>query len=464
MAAGAIAQALDGHSTPDAALDAYTHGLQARFGERFHAGRQLVRHYGFLWKLLQTTSQIENRLFDGLRFALVDYGTGKGRARARVERFESPNAGTAAAGASVAAQADLIHARLGQVVDSGFPLLSRICEPLLDTLGVRARVQMLLLACQCGAARPDCMNAALALELAHLAFAIHGGIRDQNPELTESRPSVRWGNLFTVTAGDGMLAKAYEYAAGLGPAICADVSRTSAQVYQAQAQQIVRAVERVASVRQFLRRTLATAAPFSRLACRLGASLSGCPRPVVAALEAFGQNMGVALTLAEETQTLSDPAARGAALRASVELGELPLSLMVSADYARFRPAAERTRTDAPWLNSESLLDGQIGIEAFEKVGVIARRYVARGRRCLERIPPGSARAGLDAYALSLARRCLGPAVGGNAPRNGSDREDRALTSTARPNGLWPADTPGVTTGASARSDVPPRGIGERGY
>ncbi len=132
------------------------------------------------------------------------------------------------------------------------------------------------------------------MELVHLASLYHDDVMDEatmrrNVESVNSR----FGNLVAIVAGDFLLARSAEIAAGLGVEIAALLAATLGELCQGQVAE-VRAAFRVDRSRDDYSSAIAgKTASLMATSCRIGALTGGLTRPEVDAFTDFGRCFGM---------------------------------------------------------------------------------------------------------------------------------------------------------------------------
>ncbi|MCU1671911.1 MAG: Trans-hexaprenyltranstransferase, partial [Frankiales bacterium] len=125
---------------------------------------------------------------------------------------------------------EAVEARMGEVVTSAHPLLDLSSRHLAEAGGKRVRPMLALLAAQLGdASRPQVVDAAVVVELTHLATLYHDDVMDE-AAVRRGAPSAnsRWTNSIAILTGDLLFARASDLLADLGP----EAVRVQAQTFE----------------------------------------------------------------------------------------------------------------------------------------------------------------------------------------------------------------------------------------
>ncbi|MDR3068406.1 MAG: polyprenyl synthetase family protein, partial [Cellulomonas sp.] len=116
-------------------------------------------------------------------------------------------------------QLALVEERLRATVAQADQLADDASRHLVDAGGKRLRPALTLLAAELGDPdRPEIVEAAVAVELTHLASLYHDDVMDSAP-LRRGAPSAHevWGNTIAILTGDLLFARASATVARLGP-------------------------------------------------------------------------------------------------------------------------------------------------------------------------------------------------------------------------------------------------------
>lgn len=391
MAAQVLADALAAPDPMEADLSAYCRLLEARFDDRFRSGRNLVRKFGFVGRMLQNTFEIDHPLFDSVRSAITDFGLAENDGR---DLFPADLVWLR--NTSVADDVKRVHHRLAAIVQSEFPMLSRLSVDLGDSIGNYLRAHLVFLAGQFG--RPDTSAGhavATSIELAALALTVYNNVLERNGNgQTASTPAsssgARWGNMLTVMAGDYFLAKAYGLTSKLGSEFSRTVSQASSDVCVARMWQVGRAHHPEPVQDGDVVRVEKKAAVFFEIACRLGARTSGTSRDIVDHLADYGRNLGIAFSLttgildvlADCDEPLKHPIAR--LLQDGIY--SWPVMLALRDDDEGYLRALLRTRPigkDQVLQTQACLASGVALVRTLE----LAQTFASRAKSSLETVP-----------------------------------------------------------------------------
>lgn len=143
------------------------------------------------------------------------------------------------------------------------------------------------------ATREDLLGA-VSVELVHLASLYHDDVMDEatirrNVESVNSR----FGNLIAIVAGDFLLARSAEIAAGLGTEIAGLLAATLGDLCQGQVAEVRAAFDISRTQEDYTKAISGKTASLMATSCRIGALTGGLPLNQVDALTAFGRCFGM---------------------------------------------------------------------------------------------------------------------------------------------------------------------------
>ena len=192
---------------------------------------------------------------------------------------------------------------LVESVVTGDAFLDEVTTHLLAAGGKRLRPVLALAAATSGqrdATREDLLGA-VAVELVHLASLYHDDVMDEatmrrNVESVNSR----FGNLVAIVAGDFLLARSAEIAAGLGVEIAALLAATLGELCQGQVAEVHAAFRTDRTRDQYAEAISGKTASLMATSCRIGALTGALDRPVVDAYTEFGRCFGMIFQIRDD--------------------------------------------------------------------------------------------------------------------------------------------------------------------
>lgn len=208
----------------------------------------------------------------------------------------------------------VVEERLRDAVTHTDPLADDASRHLVNAGGKRLRPLLTLLTAELGdGARREVLDAAVVVELTHLATLYHDDVMDSAP-LRRGAPSAHevWGNSVAILTGDLLFARASTTVAGLGP----DAVRIQAQTFErlclGQLHETVGPRPDEDPIVHYLQVLADKTASLIATSARFGAMFSGCRPDVVEIVTEFGEKIGIAFQLADDVIDLtSDGAVTG---------------------------------------------------------------------------------------------------------------------------------------------------------
>lgn len=197
--------------------------------------------------------------------------------------------------ASVAAEDELMAQMGAHLITAGGkrarPLFSVASAAALavDRAGVEAAVT------------DDVVLGGVSVELVQVGSLCHDDVIDE----AETRRGVesvnaRWGNLKAILAGDFLLAKASEIAAGLGTEVAGLLAATIGRLCEGEVHELRHAYDVARTEGSYLQAIEGKTASLFATACRVGGIVGDLPRDRIDDLTAFGLRYGMAFQLVDD--------------------------------------------------------------------------------------------------------------------------------------------------------------------
>lgn len=321
---------------------------------------------------------------------------------------------------AVSARMLAVEQRLRDAVAHSDALAGATSRHLVDAGGKRLRPMLTLLCGHLGdAGREQLVDAAVVVELTHLATLYHDDVMDAAP-VRRGAPSAHelWGNQIAVITGDLVFARASAIAAGLGPEAIRVLAETFERLCLGQLHEVAGPEEGADPVAHYLQVLADKTASLIAASARFGAMFSGAGPEIEAALVAYGEAAGVAFQLADDVIDLTSDAAvtgktPGTDLRDHVPT--MPVLLLRERVATGAGTAAERTADaelvtllDSDLSDDEVLAGAVAALRAHEVLAATRERAQAWERRALDALatlPEGPVREALETFTHSLVDR-----------------------------------------------------------
>lgn len=206
-------------------------------------------------------------------------------------------------------QADLdrVEGRLRDSVTAEDPFLTEVALHLVSAGGKRIRPALAVAAAAAGRspgdgeATDDVLLGGVSVELVHLGSLYHDDVMDgAATRRGVETVNARWGNLVAIIAGDFLLAKASEIAAGLGNEVAGLLAATIGRLCQGQVLEMRTTFDVHRSEPSYFSAIAGKTAALMSAACRIGSLTAGHDRQTVETLTAFGHAFGMAFQICDD--------------------------------------------------------------------------------------------------------------------------------------------------------------------
>jgi len=316
---------------------------------------------------------------------------------------------------SLRAGLEVVEQRLREAVGNADPIADAASRHLVEAGGKRVRPMLTLLAAHFGdPRRPEVVEAAVVVELTHLASLYHDDVMDSAPT-RRGAPAAHhvYGNNVAILTGDLLFARASNVVAGLGPEAVRIQAETFERLCLGQLRETVGPAQDEDAVAHYLGVLSDKTASLIATAGRFGASFGGADESVVTAMVRYGEDVGVAFQLADDVLDLtSDEEDSGKRPGTDLREGVPTLPVLLCRRAASQGDAAARAVVDL--LDSGRLEDDAVLARAVELLRahpatddarVSAREWADRATTHLAALPDGPPRQALATYAGTVADR-----------------------------------------------------------
>jgi heptaprenyl diphosphate synthase len=139
------------------------------------------------------------------------------------------------------------------------------------------------------------------VELVHQASLYHDDVMDEaTVRRNVASVNARFGNLVAIVAGDFLLARSAEIAAGLGTEIAGLLAATLGELCQGQVAEVHSAFQVGRSEESYTKAIAGKTAALMATSCRIGALTGGLPRREVDAFTQFGRHFGMVFQVRDD--------------------------------------------------------------------------------------------------------------------------------------------------------------------
>ena len=247
--------------------------------------------------------------------------------------------------AQVAPDLSRIEEEINRLLDSDIPLISVVGRYITGSGGKRLRpLLMVLCARLCGYKGVDDARLAVVFEFVHAATLLHDDVVD-HAEFRRSRPAANtiWGNPAVVLVGDFLYSRSIQLAVGYQDIrILQVLLEATTRMSEGEVLQLINSDNLEISEREYLEVITRKTAGLISAACRTGAIFGGGGQGEEDALETFGQNLGIAFQLIDDTLDFTGEAEElGKPVGNDLQEGKATLPLIYALKNAK---ASERLR------------------------------------------------------------------------------------------------------------------------
>jgi heptaprenyl diphosphate synthase len=310
----------------------------------------------------------------------------------------------------------VVEQALADAVAQADRLADDVSHHLVDAGGKRLRPFLTLLAGELGdGSRAELVDAAIVVELTHLASLYHDDVMDSAP-LRRGAPSVHsvWGNTVAILVGDLLFARASALVAGLGPEAVLLQARTFERLCMGQLHETTGPLADEDPVEHYLQVLADKTASLLATSARLGAMFGGAPADQVEVVAAYGEKVGVAFQLADDVLDLASTGEEsgktpGTDLREGIPtMPVLLLRQRVARGLAEPGDVELLAALDGDLTSDEALADVVERLRHHAVLGetrALAVRLAQEAAAELAPLPHGPVREALESFAMALVDR-----------------------------------------------------------
>jgi heptaprenyl diphosphate synthase len=307
-----------------------------------------------------------------------------------------------------------VERRLLDAVGSDFDLVGEPARYLVEAGGKRFRPLLTLLAAHLGdnPSAPEVVEAAVVVELTHLATLYHDDVMDEaSVRRGAESANSRWSNTVAILTGDFLFSRASSVLAELGPEAVLIQARTFERLVTGQIRETAGPPPGTDRVDHYLRVLDEKTGSLIATCARFGGLFGGAPAPVVEVLRRYGEAIGIAFQLSDDLlDVASESAESGKTPGTDLREGVYTLPVL----YALRSPAADRSSARLHELLSdlppdESSIDEALTLlrrsPAMDQARAVLLAHADRARAVLDDLPDLPARGALLALADYVVAR-----------------------------------------------------------
>ena len=311
----------------------------------------------------------------------------------------------------IAAELALAETVFQNELGSRFPFVQQLVDHCADFQGKRLRPALLLFSGRaCGSLSQDHAVLAAVVEMIHTATLVHDDVLDEAVIRRHAATvNAEWGNETAVLLGDYLFTHAFHLAASLeSTRACRWIGAATNRVCEGEMQQVYHRGNLDLDEGDYFAIIEGKTAELTAVSCRLGAYYSGASEPIVAALDRYGRNLGIAFQIADDVLDIwGEERSTGKSLGTDLQKQKLTLPvirllrLADPASVARIRRQLSDAKGDARrWLRP--LLEESGGLEYAWQ---LAKQHVRLALEDLDRLTDSEATRALRTLAHLVIRR-----------------------------------------------------------
>jgi octaprenyl-diphosphate synthase len=298
-------------------------------------------------------------------------------------------------------------------LESQVGFISEVARYVLSSGGKRIRPVLLILSARlCNYVGERMYDLSAVIEFIHTATLLHDDVID-NAALRRGNPTVHalWGNEMAILIGDYLYSKAMALAlSDKDHLVMQTVSNVTVEMAQGQVIETLKLRDLSLSEADYYRIIGLKTASLFAASCTIGAVLGGISPAQRAQVHAFGEHLGIAFQMADDTLDFVAPEAQlGKPVHNDLKEGKITLPLIV----AMQRASTDEAQMVADYLRKEDTTEADVQpvIALLQKYDTLqftmakAHEHVVQAQQCLQGFPPSPALEALHALAEFVVAR-----------------------------------------------------------
>lgn len=261
-----------------------------------------------------------------------------------------------------------VEVALQKATEHTDPIAKVTARHLVDAGGKRLRPVLVLLTAQLGdSALPEVIDAAVVVELTHLATLYHDDVMDSAPTRRGVATAHNiWGNSVAILTGDLLFARASQIVSRLGERALTLQADTFERLCLGQLHETVGPQPGENPTDHYIRVLADKTGSLIAASAQLGAMFAGAPESVYQALTSYGEKVGVAFQLIDDVIDIAEEGASGKTPGTDLKAGvpTLPVLLL-----------REAAANDSEAAELVGLIDEGLDDEALEQVLARLRKH-----------------------------------------------------------------------------------------
>jgi heptaprenyl diphosphate synthase len=237
---------------------------------------------------------------------------------------------------------ELVEVALQKATEHTDPIAKVTARHLVDAGGKRIRPVLVLLASELGTTHnQDVIDAAVVVELTHLATLYHDDVMDEAPT-RRGVPTAHniWGNSVAILTGDLLFARASQVVSRLGERALTLQADTFERLCLGQLHETVGPQPGEDAVAHYIRVLADKTGSLIAASAELGAMFSDAPREYLEPLRNYGEKIGVAFQLIDDVIDIAEAGESGKTPGTDLRAGVPTLPVLLLREQAKTDAAA----------------------------------------------------------------------------------------------------------------------------
>ena len=308
-------------------------------------------------------------------------------------------------------QGDLskIEKALEEAVQSQSSLIEESSLHLLRAGGKRIRPVFVLLSGQFGKRNSEMMkNAAVALEMIHMASLVHDDVIDE-ADVRRGRPTIKakWDNRVAMYVGDYMFARSLDiYTLIDNPLAHKILANTMVELVVGEIKQIEDKYRFDQHLRDYFRRIKRKTALLIAASCQIGAIVADADPQIHQKLYRFGYYVGMAYQITDDILDFTGTEEQlGKPAGGDLLQGNITLPVLLAIKDQAFRSKLERVHQGMDQSELQEIISYVHTTGSIEKSWEISNRYLQKALKVLDDLPKNRANKALRNIALYIGKR-----------------------------------------------------------
>ena len=290
------------------------------------------------------------------------------------------------------------------------PTIDKMTSHLAKAGGKRLRPVLTLLTSKLGNAdAPHVLDAAVVMEITHLATLYHDDVMDQASQRRGvDTAHIVWGNNIAILTGDLLFARASNIVSGLGEEALKLQAQVFEQLVLGQLHETIGPKDGQDALEHYIEVLRDKTGSLIALSARMGAMLSGADASFQKPLQEFGEQIGIAFQLVDDIIDIQSTKEQSGKVSGTDLLAGVPtLPVLLLREHKDAGSVALLAEIQAG-LTPESLPAVLVKLRAhkvMEEAVLATKNWADLAIKSISVLPSGSVKAALEAFATAVVDR-----------------------------------------------------------